>query len=179
MFLLDEQHTTVQHVYISLVVCCISCNLYDQSGILPLINSIEEDIQKMRLKQEVGRDPGGVCSYAMLVTNFGGMMAVPTEPPCCFMYPVNYSDDAPVKSQSHFSPVASPPGLCTHSWICCILLQHADLMKAHKWKYNGSCLIVSHVAQYKTLFPKITMPHNHCGPLIDHSSGKPYSMVPV
>ena len=40
-------------------------------------------------------------------------------------------------------------------------------------------MIVPHGAQYKTLFPEITMLHNHHRPLIDHSSRKPYPMVPT
>ena len=90
-----------------------------------------------------------------------------------------YSDNISIKNQNHFNTVASPPGLHTHSCICCTLLQHADLTEAHKQKYNGSCLIVPHDAQYKTLFPEITMLCNHWGLLIDHSSRKPYLMVPV
>ena len=48
-----------------------------------------------------------------------------------------------------------------------------------KYKSNGSHLIVPHGAQYKTLFPENTMLCNHWGLLINHSSGKPYPMVPV
>ena len=63
--------------------------------------------------------------------------------------------------------------------MCHTLLQYADLTEAHKWKYEGSCLIVPHGTQYKTLFPEITMLCNQQGPLIDHNSGKPYPMVTV
>ena len=90
-----------------------------------------------------------------------------------------YSDDIAIKNQNHFNTMASPPGLCTHSCICRALLWHADLTETHKQKYNGSCLIVPHGTQYKTLFPEITMLHNHRGPLINQSSGKPYPIVPV
>ena len=86
VFLLDEQHTTIQHIHIGLVVHCIGCNLYDQDGILPFINSIEENQKKVWQKWDTGKDPGGVHSYAMLVTNFGGIMAVPTDPPYCLIY---------------------------------------------------------------------------------------------
>ena len=115
----------------------------------------------------------------MLVTNFGGIMAIPTDPPYCLVYPTIYSNDVAHKNQNHFNTTAAPPGLHTHGCICCALLQHADLMEAHKWKYNGIHLIVPHGAQYKTLFSKITMLHNHQGPLISHSSRKPYPMVPI
>ena len=109
VFLSDEQHTAIQHVHIGLVASHVGCNLYDQDGILPFINSIEEDLKKARQKHNAGKDPGRVCSYAMLVTNFGGIMAIPTDPPYCLVYPVIYSDDVATKNQNHFSTVASPP----------------------------------------------------------------------
>ena len=149
---------------------CIGCNLYDQDVIFPFINSIEEDLKKVRQKWDAGKDPGRVHSYAMLVANFGGIMAVPTDPPYCLVHPMIYSDDIAIKNQNHFNTTASPPGLHTHGCLCHTLLQHADLMEACKWKYNGNHLIVPHGTQYKTLFPEITMPCNHQGPLIDHSS---------
>ena len=142
VFLSDKQHTTNQEIHLSLVVHHVGCNLYDQDGILPFINFIEEDLKKVRQKQDAGKDPGRVCHYAMLVTNFGGIMAVPMDPPYCLVYPRIYSDDVAAKNQNHFNTMGSPPGLCTHTCICCALLQHTDLTEAHKWKYNGSCLIV-------------------------------------
>ena len=63
--------------------------------------------------------------------------------------------------------------------MCHALLQHTDLTEAHKGKYEGSHLIVPHGAQYKTLFPEITMLHNHWGLLINHNSQKPYPMFIV
>ena len=60
VFLSDEQHTTIQHLHLGLVVRCVGCNLYDQDGILPFINSIEEDLKKVRQRWDVGKDPGGV-----------------------------------------------------------------------------------------------------------------------
>ena len=133
VFLSDEQHTTIQHVRLHLVVHCIGCNLYDQDGILPFINSIEEDLKKMRQKWDAGKDPGGVR-----------IMAVPMDPPYCLVYPTIYSDDVATKNKNHFNTVGSPLGLHTHTRICHTLLQHADLTEAHKQKYNGSHLIVPH-----------------------------------
>ena len=50
VFLLDDQHDTIQHIHTGLVVHRISCTLYEQKAILPFIQSIEEDLQKARLK---------------------------------------------------------------------------------------------------------------------------------
>ena len=174
VFLSDKKHMTIQHVHLSLVVRCIGCNLYDQDGILPFINSIEEDLNKVGQKWNTGKDPGGVCSYTMLVTNFGGIMAIPMDPSYCLVYPRIYSDDVTTENQNHFNTAGCIP---VPAYV--LLCSSTDLTEAHKQKYNGSCLIVLCGTQYKTLFPEITMLCNHRGLLIDHSSGKPYPVVVV
>ena len=106
-------------------------------------------------------------------------MAVPTDPPYCLMYPNTYSDEAVLENQNHFNTTGGPPRLCTSSCIYHTLLQHVDLTKANRQKYNRSHLIVPWGAQYKTLLPEITMLHNHLVPLLDLDSRKPFLMVPV
>ena len=132
VFLLDDQHEAIQHIHIGLVVHHIGCILYEQKAILPFIHSIEEDLEMARLKWTSGRDLDLACSYAMLVANFGGLMAIPTDPPYCLMYPNTYSDEVALENQNHFNAVGGLPGLCTSSCICHALLQHADLTEAHR-----------------------------------------------
>ena len=179
VFLSDDQHEAIEHIHIGLVVCHVGCTLYEQKAILPFIQSIKEDLEKARLKQVSGRDPGQVHSYSILVTNFGSLMAVPTDPPYCLMYSYTYSDEVALQNQNHFNTTGVPPRIHTSSCICHTLLQHADLTKAHRPKYNESHLIVPWGAQYKTLLPEITMPCNHQGLLLDLHTGKPFPMVLV
>ena len=115
----------------------------------------------------------------MLVANFGGLMATPTDLPYCLVYPNIYSSEVALQNQNDFNTTDGPPRLHTSSCICHALLQHVDLTKAHRQKYNGSHLIVTQGTQYKTLHPEITMPHNHWGLLLDLHSGKPFPMVLV
>ena len=143
------------------------------------IKSIEDDLKKARSKQAAGKDPGEVCFFSMFVGNFGGLMAVPTDPPYCLMYPNIYSNEVSPEDKNHFNITGSPPGLCTNACICCALLQHADLFEANRQKYHGSHLVISRGAQYNHLLPEITMPRNHQVPLIDLHSREPFPMVPV
>ena len=145
-----SKHMTIQHVHLGLVVHSVCCNLYDQSGILTIITSVEQDLEKVRQRCDVGKDPGGVHSYAMLVANFGCTIAVPTDPPYCPVYPIVYNDNVTAQNQNHFNTAGSPSEMCTCDLMCHALLQQADLTEAHKWKYDGSCLIVPCGAQYKT-----------------------------
>ena len=72
----------------------------------------------------------------------GGLMAVPTEPPYCLVYPNIYTTSVPAVDRNHFNVQGGPPRLHTHFCICCALLQHADLSEAHRQKYHGSHMVV-------------------------------------
>ena len=91
------------------------------------------------------------------------------------MYLTVYNDDA--EDQNHFNIAASPSGMCTHAYMCCALLQLMDKDPDHQRTYEGSCLVVPHGTQYRTLFPEIVTPHNHWGLLIDPNTGEPYPMA--
>ena len=174
VFLSDKEHQGIEHVHIGLVVWCEECCLYMQNGILPFMESIEADLQKVQDRCAENKDPGGACLYSLLIANYGGIMAVPTDPSYCLVYPTMYNTG--VEDQNHFNTAASLSGLHTCSCICCALLQHADMEPVCQ-RTDSSCLIIPHDAQYRTLFPEITVPCNHWGPLIDHNTGEPYPIV--
>ena len=127
VFLSDDQHETIKYVHIGLVVCRAACQLYKQKAIPWFIKSIEDNLMKARLKRAAGKDPGEAHSFSMFIGNFGSLMAVPTDPPYCLMYPNIYSNEVPPEDKNHFNIVGGPPRLCTHACICHALLQHADL----------------------------------------------------
>ena len=149
VFLSDEEHQGIKHMHISLVVHHEECHLYMQDGILPSTKSIEVDLKKVRDTYTQNKDPDGVRSYSLLIANYRGVMAIPTDPPYCLVNPTVYNDDA--EDQNHFNTAASPPGMCTHSCMCCALLQHADKDPVCQRTYEGSCLIIACSAQYRTL----------------------------
>ena len=115
----------------------------------------------------------------MFIANFVGLMAVPTDPPYCLVYPNIYSTTVPHKDRHHFNDQGGPPGLHTCACICHTLLQHANLSEAHRWKYHGSHLVIPRGARYSCLLPKITMLCNHRAPLVDLHMGEPFPLVLV
>ena len=153
--------------------------LYEQKAIPLFIKSIGDDLKKARSKWAAGKDPGEACSFSMFISNFGGLTAVPTDPPYCLMYPNIYSNEVPPEDKNHFNIKGGPPGLHTCTSICHTLLQHADLSEAHRQKYQGSHLVIPQGDQYSHLLPMITMPCNHRALLIDLHSRKPFPMLPV
>ena len=121
VFLSNKEHQGIEHVHISLMVQCERCHLYMQDGILPFMKSKEADLKKVRDRYTQNKDPGGVHLYSLLIANYGGIMAIPTDPLYCLVYPIMYNNDA--EDWNHFNTVASPSGLHTCYCICCTLLQ--------------------------------------------------------
>ena len=114
------------HVHISLVVHRTNCKLHDQSGILPFIKIINNNLEKA---QKRGFKSGS-CSYSLLVANYGGIMVVPTQHPYCVIYPTVYETKVPVEDQHHLTPGAILWGMCTGACMCHTLLQLADTQPA-------------------------------------------------
>ena len=51
VFLSDADFKSMEHIYISLVVHHAECKLYDQSGILPFIETINDDLEMAHKKR--------------------------------------------------------------------------------------------------------------------------------
>ena len=116
---------------------------------------------------EQGKEVSWVWSYTCLLANYGGVMAIPTDPPYCFMYPTVYDDDA--KDKTHFNTVGSPTGLHTEACVYHSLLHLMDMDPANRQKFKGSHLLVPCGAE----------PCNHCRLLMDLNTGEPYPMEVV
>ena len=95
VFMSDDQLETIKYVHIWLVVCRTSCQLYELRSIPWFTKSIDDDLKKTREKCVASGGSGKAHSFSMFIANFGGLMAVPTDPPFCLMYPNIYSDTSP------------------------------------------------------------------------------------
>ena len=179
VFTSDNQLQTIEYVHIRLVVHHTGCQLYELRFIPCFIQSIDDDLKRTRERRAASSGSSKACSFCMFIANFGGLMAVPTDPPYCLMYPNIYSTTVPHEDRHHFNVQGGPSRLRTHASICRSLLQHADLSEAQRQKYHGSCLVIPKGAQYSCLLPEITMPCNHQAPLIDLHTGEPFPLDPV
>ena len=177
VFLSDDMLTAIKHMHIGLVAHHVSSDLFSQSGILPFVESIESDLKKVRELHTQGKEVSQVHSYSDLMANYGGIMALPTEPPYCLVYPTVSDVNAVYKT--NFNTVGSQSGMHTEACMCFSLLHLMDTDPANRKKFKVSQLLVSHGMQYKTLFPIIVEPHNHCGPLMDLNTREPYPMEAV
>ena len=173
IFLSDKEHQGIEHVSIDLVVQCKGCCLYMQDGILPFVESIEADLQKVQDKHAQNKDPGGACSYSLLIANYGGIMAVPTDPPYCLVYPTVYNTAQRTRITSKQQPIRQG---CTHAPASVAPCFSTQTWNQSAGEPEGSHLI-PHGIQYRTLFPEIAASHNQQELLIDHNTGEPYPMV--
>ena len=123
---------------------------------------------------KVGGNPSKKCTFCLFVSNFGGTISIPTDPPYCLVYPTSYVRDV---ESDHFDTHNNPVGTCLHHCICRATLQFTNDDPKQLKNYAGSHLILPRGAQYNDqLFPTILEQWNHWGPLIDSVTKEPFLM---
>ena len=157
-----------------LIVHRVESHLYTPDQILDFVKDIEVDLQAAHDALKAGGDPGKRHTFCPFVSNFGGAMSVPTDPPYCLIYPTSYMRDA---DPDHFDTHNNLAGMRLCHCICRATLQFNNDKTKECTNYTGSHLILPHRAQYNAwLFPTILEPWNHQGPLIDSTMKEPYPM---
>ena len=157
-----------------LVVHRVESCLYTPDQILDFVTDIEVNLKVVHNTLKAGGDPGKRRAFCLFVSNHGGTLSIPTDPPCCLIYPMSYMRDV---EQDHFDTHNNPAGTHLCCCICCATLQYMnDDPKQHR-EYSGSHLILPRGAQYKEqLFPEILEPWNHQEPLTDSTNKEPFPM---
>ena len=108
------------------------------------------------------------------------MMAPPTEPPYCLMYPIRFFNDMPEDLKNQLCTDLFPLGLCCRECVCCRLIQQANLHEKWETIMGGSCFLLPRRAQYNdNLLPCLIRPWNHRSLLVDPITAQPYPMVEV
>ena len=69
IFRSDDELTTIKHVHIGLIDLCMGSELFTQGGILPFIDSIENDLKEARERQVQGKEVSWAQSYSCLIAN--------------------------------------------------------------------------------------------------------------
>ena len=159
VFQAEDQHEKITNVYIGLVVRHIESRLYAPEKILDFLSDIEVDLKVAHDALKVGGDLGKRHAFCLFVSNYGGVMSVPMDPPYCLIYPMSYVKDVELDD---FDTHNNPAGTCLHHCICHATLQYTNDNPRYHRAYGGSCLILPCGAQYnERLFPKILEPWNH------------------
>ena len=152
----------------------VESHLYTLDQILDFIRDIEVNLKVAWDTLKAGGDPGKRHTFCLFVSNYGGAMSIPTDPPYCLIYPMSYMRDV---EPDHFDTCNNLAGTHLHHCICHTTLQFTNDDPNQHREYSRSQLILPRGAQYKErLFPKILKPWNHWGPLTDPANEEPYPM---
>ena len=157
-----------------LIVCRVDSCLYTLDQILDFVRDIEVDLKAVQDALKAGGDPSKRHAFCLFVSNYGGTMSIPTDPPYCLIYLTSYVRDV---EPDHFDTHNNSAGTCLCHCICHAMLQFTNDDPDRCREYSWSQLILPHGAQYKErLFPKILRLWNHQEPLTDPTNGEPYPM---
>ena len=174
VFQVDGQHKRITDVYVGLVICRVEFCLYTLDQILNFVTDIEVNLKAAYDALKAGGDPGKRRVFCLFVSNYGGAMSIPTDPPYCLVYPRSSVRD---REPDYFDTHNNPAGTCLHHCICCATLQYMNDNPNQHREYPRSHLILPRGAQYKEqLFPKILKPGNHWELLTDSATKEPFPM---
>ena len=149
----------------------VDSHLYSPSQIHDFIQDIEGHLWVARNAIKAGGDPSKRNAYCLFVDNLSSIMSIPMDPPYCLVYPTSYVKGV---EPDHFDTHNSPVGTRLHHCVCRATLQFSNNDPKQCTQYIGSYLILPCRAQYSDrLYPSILVPWNHCGPLIDPTTGEP------
>ena len=146
VFQADGQHERITDIYVGLMVCWMESCLYTLDQILDFVADIEVDLKEAHDALKAGGDPGKRHTFCLFVSNYGGAMSIPMDPPYCLIYPMSHVRDV---EPDHFNTHNNPARTHLHHYICCTTLQHMNDNPNQHREYAGSHLVLPRGAQYK------------------------------
>ena len=118
-----------------LIVHRVKSHLYTPDQILDFVKDIEVDLKVAHDALKAGGDPGKRHAFCHYVSNYGGAMSIPTDPPYCLVYPTSYVRDV---EPDHFDTHNNPAGTCLCHCICYAILQYMNDDPNQYREYSGS-----------------------------------------
>ena len=133
VFQADGQHKRITDVYVGLMVLRVDSHLYTLDQILDFVKDTEGDLQAVHNALKARDDPGKRHAFCLFVSNYGGTMSIPTDPPYCLVYPMSYVRDM---EPDHFDTCNNLVGTHLHHCMCHTTLQYmnADPKQHRKWE---------------------------------------------
>ena len=153
VFQADSQHEEITDVYVGLIVCRVKSRLYALDQILDFIKDIEINLQVACDALKARGDPSKRHAFCLFVSNFGGAMSIPTDPPCFLVYPTSYVRDV---DPDHFDTRNNLVEIHLHRCVCRAILQfNNDKPKEHT-NYAGE---LPHLAPWGSV-QQLALPHD-------------------
>ena len=123
VFQADGQHERITDIYVGLVVHRVESRLCTLDQILDFVKDVEGDLKAACDALKAGGDPGKRHTFCLFVSNYGGTMSIPTDPPYCLIYLMSYMQDV---EPDHFDTHNNPAGTCLHHCTCHATLQFTN-----------------------------------------------------
>ena len=181
LFVSNASYTDIEYVHIGLVMIRRGYKVGDQSSIVPYVSFIQNQLVEMHAGAQTRKSslpqPHNFCLF---VEDYESMMAPPTEPPYCLMYPIHFFNDTPEDLKNQLHTDLFPLGLCFQECVCHQLIQWANLHEKWETIIGGSRFLLPHGAQYDdNLLPWLIRLQNHRSLLVDPIMAQLYPMVKV
>ena len=181
LFISNASYTNIEYVHIRLVVICRGYKVGNQTSIVPYISFIQNQlVETCTWAQTRKSSLPQPHSFCLFMEDYKSMMAPPTEPLYCLMYPIHFFNNTPVDLRNQLHMDLFPPSLCCWECVCCRLIQRANLHKKWETIMGGSHFLLPHGAQYDdNPLPQLIRPWNHRSLLTDPITAQPYPLVEV
>ena len=181
LFISNASYTDIEYVHIELVMIRWGYKVGNQASIVPYISFIQNQLVEMRARAQTRKSSlPQACSFCLFVEDYESMMALPTEPPYCLVYPIHFFNDMPTDLSNQHHMDLFPPGLCCWECVCHQLIQRANLHEKWETIMGGSHFLLPHRAQYNdNLHPWLIRPWNHRSLLVDPIMAQHYPLVEV
>ena len=153
----------------------------DQASIVPYVSFIQNQLAETcawaQTRKSSMPQPHSFCLF---VGDYESMMAPPTEPPYCLVYPIRFFNDMPEDLKNQLHTDLFPLGLRCWECVCHRLIHRANLHIKWETIMGGSHFLLPRGAQYDdNLLPQLIRPQNHRSLLMDPLTAQPYPLVEV
>ena len=135
VFQADGQHERITDVYVGLVVRRVESTLYTPDQILDFVKDIEVNLKAAHDALKARGDPGKMCAFCLFISNYGGTMSIPMDPPYCLIYQMRYVWGMEL---DHFDTHNNPAGTHLHCCLCRTTLQFTNDNPNQCREYFGS-----------------------------------------
>ena len=163
LFVSSASYTNIEYIHIGLVMICWGYKVDDQASIVPYASFIQNQLAETCAQAQTRKSPlPQPAASAFFVEDYESMMAPPTEPLYCLMYPIRFFNDTSTDLRNQLHMDLFPPGLCCRECVCHRLIQWANLHEKWETIMGSSRFLLPHGAQYdENLLPQLIRPWNH------------------
>ena len=145
LFISNASYTNIEYIHIWLVMIHWGYKVGDQSSIVPYVSFIQNQLAEMREWTQTRKSSlPWPCSFCLFVEDYESMMAPPTEPPYCLVYPICFFNDMPEDLKNQLHTDLFPPGLHCQECVCHWLIHQANLHEKWETIMGGSRFLLPH-----------------------------------